>query len=173
MGCRAVQQCDKRKKVTLTPDDILEALREAEFEDFEQPMKDALQQFRSGGASGAKKGVSGAKKQKLDDSANGPETPTGRPDADNTKEGEEGEDEAGVNGGPAADGEAGDDDKMEEADDDDGKDDDEKDGNGKDDDGKDDDGKDDEKDVAQDDAQHDGKDEDTAPGEADEATDNV
>ena len=28
----AVQQCDKRKKLTLTPDDILEALREAEFD---------------------------------------------------------------------------------------------------------------------------------------------
>ena len=90
--CRAVQQCDKRKKVTLTPEDILEALREAEFEDFEQPMKDALTQFRSGGASSGKKGGSGAKKQKLDDSANGADTPT-RPDQD-SKEGEDGTGEA-------------------------------------------------------------------------------
>lgn len=90
--CRAVQQCDKRKKVTLTPEDILEALREAEFEDFEQPMKDALNQFRNGGASSGKKGGSGAKKQKLDDSANGADTPT-RPDQD-SKEGEDGAGEA-------------------------------------------------------------------------------
>jgi hypothetical protein len=90
--CRAVQQCDKRKKVTLTPEDILEALREAEFEDFEQPMKDALTQFRNGGASSGKKGGSGAKKQKLDDSANGADTPT-RPDQD-SKEGEDGTGEA-------------------------------------------------------------------------------
>jgi len=32
---RAVQQCDKRKKVTIAPEDIIEALKEAEFEDFE------------------------------------------------------------------------------------------------------------------------------------------
>ena len=55
--CRAVQQCDKRKKVTLTPEDILEALREAEFEDFEQPMKDALAQFRNGGGAQRRRGA--------------------------------------------------------------------------------------------------------------------
>merc|ERR1719352_503649 len=64
----AVQQCDKRKKVTLTPDDILEALREAEFDEFDAPMREALQKFRSGGGA-AKKGGGGHKKQKLDDGA--------------------------------------------------------------------------------------------------------
>jgi hypothetical protein len=106
--CRAVQQCDKRKKVTLTPEDILEALREAEFEDFEQPMKDALAQFRNGGGGAAKKGGNSAKKQKLDDSANGADTPT-RPD----QEVKEGEDEAEEAAG-AAEGGAAPDDKMEE-----------------------------------------------------------
>lgn len=121
--CRAVQQCDKRKKVTLTPDDIVEALREAEFEDFEQPMKEALAQFRNGGPGAAKKGGSSAKKQKLDDSTNGADTPT-RAEPD-TKEGEDdAEDDAEPEGeGAAADGlAAGDEEEMED-DDDEGKDD--------------------------------------------------
>jgi histone H3/H4 len=71
----AVQQCDKRKKVTLTPEDIIEALREAEFEDFEQPMREALQQFRNGGGASNKKGGSSAKRQKIDESASA-DTPT-------------------------------------------------------------------------------------------------
>ena len=105
----AVQQCDKRKKLTLTPDDILEALREAEFDgaasdrlpaiplrarappaqratypsppsEFDAPMREALQKFRSGGGA-AKKGGGGHKKQKLDDGAdNGEDTPTKKED---------------------------------------------------------------------------------------------
>jgi len=118
--CRAVQQCDKRKKVTLTPDDIVEALREAEFEDFEQPMKEALAQFRTGGAGSVKKGVGSiSKKQKLDDNANGTESPT-RAEPYN----KEGEDEAEDDGEEAEAGPA-DDDKMEgeDAADDEGEDD--------------------------------------------------
>ena len=127
--CRAVQQCDKRKKVTLTPDDIVEALREAEFEDFEQPMKEALAQYRTGGAGSVKKGVGSiSKKQKLDDNANGTESPT-RAEPYN----KEGEDEAEDDGEEAEDdgeeaeaGPADGDDKMEggdEAADDEGEDD--------------------------------------------------
>ena len=123
--CRAVQQCDKRKKVTLTPDDIVEALREAEFEDFEQPMKEALAQFRTGGAGSVKKGVGSiSKKQKLDDNANGTESPT-RAEPYN----KEGEDEAEDDGEEAEGGPANGDDKMEgedEAEDDEGKDDEDK-----------------------------------------------
>lgn len=94
--CRAVQQCDKRKKVTLTPEDIVEALREAEFEDFEAPMKEALAQFRNGTGSAKKGGNGAAKKQKLEDSTNGADTPTraepetkdGEDDAEDDAEGE-------------------------------------------------------------------------------------
>jgi hypothetical protein len=125
--CRAVQQCDKRKKVTLTPDDIVEALREAEFEDFEQPMKEALAQFRNGGPGGTKKGGGSAKKQKLDDSTNGADTPT-RVEQDN----KDGEDDAEEDAEPEVEGAvadgiaAGEEDEMEE-DEDDGKDDETKD----------------------------------------------
>ena len=107
--CRAVQQCDKRKKVTLTPDDIVEALREAEFEDFEQPMKEALAQYRTGGAGSVKKGMGSiSKKQKLDDNANGTESPT-RAEPYNKEGGDEAEDDAeeaeddgeGAEAGPA------------------------------------------------------------------------
>eukprot|EP00961_Rhodomonas_salina_P012054 161633-Rhodomonas_salina.2 len=63
----AVQQCDKRKKVTLTPEDILEAVKEAEFDDFDEPLQQALQSFRNQ-ATAAKKSGSANKRQKLDDS---------------------------------------------------------------------------------------------------------
>eukprot|EP00281_Chroomonas_sp_CCMP1168_P035341 CAMPEP_0206240792 /NCGR_PEP_ID=MMETSP0047_2-20121206/16135_1 /ASSEMBLY_ACC=CAM_ASM_000192 /TAXON_ID=195065 /ORGANISM="Chroomonas mesostigmatica_cf, Strain CCMP1168" /LENGTH=124 /DNA_ID=CAMNT_0053665613 /DNA_START=1 /DNA_END=372 /DNA_ORIENTATION=+ len=63
----AVQQCDKRKKVTLQSEDILEAIREAEFTEFEEPLKEALAAFRQSNVT-AKKPP--AKKQKLNDSLN-------------------------------------------------------------------------------------------------------
>ncbi|EKX47036.1 hypothetical protein GUITHDRAFT_106949 [Guillardia theta CCMP2712] len=61
----AVQQCDKRKKVTLNPEDIIEALREAEFEEFEETLVQSLNNFRNQ-ISNAKK-TSAAKRQKLAD----------------------------------------------------------------------------------------------------------
>eukprot|EP00960_Hanusia_phi_P060863 764653-Hanusia_phi.AAC.5 len=77
----AVQQCDKRKKVTLNPEDIIEvtlnyflfecrlalaqALREAEFEEFEESLVQSLSNFRNQ-ISNAKK-TSAAKRQKLAD----------------------------------------------------------------------------------------------------------
>ena len=149
--CRAVQQCDKRKKVTLTPEDIVEALREAEFEDFEAPIKEALAQARNGGVA-KKVGTSMAKKQKLDDSVNGADTPT-RAEPDN-KDGEDdaeddGEAEAAANGGAT-----GEDEKMEDKEAaDEGKED-EDEGNDK----EAADGADDAKDGAQDDEKDDAKD---------------
>mmetsp|Transcript_5274 Transcript_5274/g.8452 ORF Transcript_5274/g.8452 Transcript_5274/m.8452 type:complete len:137 (+) Transcript_5274:2-412(+) len=60
----AIQQCDKRKKVTLAPEDIIEAVKEAEFEDFEDELKQALEAFRN---QNKKAASSSNKKQKTED----------------------------------------------------------------------------------------------------------
>ncbi len=61
--CRAVQSCDKRKKVTITPEDILDAIREAEFQDFEEPLSASLAAFRAQEKATRKPS---AKRQKID-----------------------------------------------------------------------------------------------------------
>ena len=65
---RAVQQCDKRKKVTIAPEDIIEALKEAEFEDFEGPLKASLDAFQNASKAAKTAKASSAKRQKLDES---------------------------------------------------------------------------------------------------------
>ena len=63
MAFRAVQSCDKRKKVTITPEDILDAIREAEFQDFEEPLAASLAAFRAQEKAVRKPS---AKRQKID-----------------------------------------------------------------------------------------------------------
>ena len=58
-----MQSCDKRKKVTLTPEDILDAIREAELQDFEEPLTTSLAAFRAQEKASRKPS---AKRQKLD-----------------------------------------------------------------------------------------------------------
>jgi hypothetical protein len=68
--CRAVQQCDKRKKVTIAPDDIMEALKEAEFEDFQGPLQASLDAFQGAAKAAKTAKASSAKRQKLNESQN-------------------------------------------------------------------------------------------------------
>lgn len=67
---RAVQQCDKRKKATIAPEDVIEALKEAEFEDFEGSLKASLDAFQNASKAAKTAKASSAKRQKLDESVN-------------------------------------------------------------------------------------------------------